>query len=163
LSSKTKSYAHRPELPAVERGSFTLDQEVDMRRDMARVIIERPRDGGAPARAPRTRVDFEDVSERAPMKPRPMDRKSQTDLWGPLRRFLRANVGRPWNTVWSEICEQADHRSVAGMHLRGHVHDLVETRPMMRGKTAYSSTGRQLGRGFYVDPRTGLLCRRRGR
>jgi hypothetical protein len=45
------------------------------------------------------------------------------------------------------------------MHLRGHVHDLVETRPMMRGKIECNSVGQRLGQSFYVDPRTGLLRR----
>jgi hypothetical protein len=134
-----------------------------MRRDMARVIIERPRAGGGPVRDGRRQLDLESVSGRAPMKPIGRERKSQTDLWGPLRRFIRANVGRPWNKVWSEICEHAGARRVIGMHLRAHVRDLVETRPIMRGKTAYSSTGRPLGQSFYVDPRTGLLCRPRRR
>jgi hypothetical protein len=127
-----------------------------MRRDMGRVIIERPRFGHGRVR-PRRPLDFETVSGREPMKPNPADRKSQTDLWGPLRRFIGAQVGRPWDKVWSEICEHADTRSVVGMHLRGHVHDLVETRPMMRGKIAYNSVGQRLAQSFYVDPRTGLL------
>ena len=131
-----------------------------MRRDMGKVIIERPRIGGERVRGPRTPRDVEDVGGRAPMKPMHAERKTQTDLWGPLRRFLGANVGRPWSKVWSEICEQADHRSVIGLHLRGHIHDLVETRPMMRGKIPASRIGGHLGTRFYVDPRTGLLCRR---
>lgn len=134
-----------------------------MRPDMAKVIIERPRVGGRWARLPRERLDVENGGGNRPMRPRGADRKDPTDLWGPLRRFLRAHVGRPWNKVWSEICEQADSRRVIGMHLRGHVHDLVETRPIMHGTTAYSSAGRRLGKAFYVNPRTGLLCRSRGR
>ena len=132
-----------------------------MRADMRRVIVERPRVDNWRARRRRRLPDFESVGGHEPMKPMPADRKSQTDLWGPLRRFIGGNVGRPWNKVWSEICEYADHRGVLGMHLRGHVHDLVETRPLMQGKRAYSRSGRALGWGFYVDPRTGLLCRSR--
>jgi hypothetical protein len=134
-----------------------------MRRDMGRVIIERPRTGDGRVRAPRRPLDFETVSGREPMKPSAWDRKSQTDLWGPLQRFIRAQVGRPWDKVWSEVCEHADTRSVVGRHLRGHVHDLVETRPIMRGKSAYNRAGQRLGRSFYVDPRTGLLCRTKHR
>jgi hypothetical protein len=130
-----------------------------MRRDMGKVIIERPRIGGERVRGPRTRRDVGDVGGRAAMKPVRAERKIQTDLWGPLRRFVAANVGRPWSNVWSEICERADHRSVVGWHLRAHIHDLVETRPMMRGKIPVSRIGRDLWKSFYVDPRTGLLCR----
>jgi len=129
-----------------------------VRHDMGRVIIERPRVGGGRARFARGQ-DSENVSGSAPMRPRGHDRKELTDLWGPLRRFLRSNVGRPWNKVWSEICEHADARSVVGTHLRAHVHDLVETRPIMQGKAAYSRAGRPLVNCFYVNPRTRLLCR----
>jgi hypothetical protein len=133
-----------------------------MRSDMGKVIIERPRVGGRPARRPRRALDFESASGRAPMKPMG-ERRSQTDLWGPLRRFIAGNVGRPWNTVWSEICGQADSRAVVGMHLRRHVHDLVETRPIMAGRAAYGRDGRPLRMTFYVDPRSGLLRRARRR
>ena len=133
-----------------------------MRRDMAKVIIERPRIGGGPPR-PRRKVNGEDTSAFAPMKPPFRDQKNPTDLWGPLRRFLRSQVGRPWNKVWSEISEHTDMRSVVGLHLRRHVHDLVETRPIMRGKAAYDRAGRPLRDGLYVNPRTGLLCRSRSR
>ena len=129
-----------------------------MRHDMGRVIIERPRVGGGRARFARGQ-DSENVSGSAPMRPRGHDRKELTNLWGPLRRFLRSHVGRPWNKVWSEICEYADARSVVGTHLRAHVHDLVETRPIMQGKAAYSRAGRPLVNCFYVNPRTRLLCR----
>lgn len=49
-----------------------------------------------------------------------------TDRLGPLWAFLQKNVGRPWDKVFSEICEHADVRCVRGKHLREHVEQYVE-------------------------------------
>ena len=50
-----------------------------------------------------------------------------SDLLGPLRRFLRKNVGRPWNKVYSEMKESLDDRKVTGRHVFEHVSWEVET------------------------------------
>lgn len=43
-----------------------------------------------------------------------------------MRRFLRSNLGRPWDEVYSEICEQADARSHDGHRLRECVDHIIE-------------------------------------
>jgi hypothetical protein len=43
-----------------------------------------------------------------------------------MRRFLRSNLGRPWDEVYSEICQQADTRTHDGHRLRECVDHIVE-------------------------------------
>lgn len=50
---------------------------------------------------------------------------SLRDRTEPLRRFLNKQVGRPWDKVYSEICQVADSRSLRGHHLRSHIDDTV--------------------------------------
>jgi hypothetical protein len=44
-----------------------------------------------------------------------------------VRRLLVGNVGRPWDDVYSELCQQADARSFVGHELRKAVEWMVET------------------------------------
>jgi hypothetical protein len=129
-----------------------------MRPDFDRVIIERPRrNSGARSRkwGGRVGMDYE-------FEPRARSRfqdKDLTDLLGPLRRYLRANVGRPWDKVHSEIRAVADARSLRGYHLLDHVKWEVETRCVMDGKRPVVAGygGYRPVRGFWVHPRSGLL------
>ena len=80
-----------------------------MRSDMAKVVTERPRRGhGNPSkkwgrRLGKNEHDAEDHGPtRAPIARRHQDgwnAKEFSDLLGPLRRYLRKQVGRPWNKV----------------------------------------------------------------
>lgn len=47
------------------------------------------------------------------------------DRLNPLRRFLEKQVGRPWDKVYSELCQGADSRNIRGFHLRSHIEDTV--------------------------------------
>jgi len=103
-----------------------------MRKDMKRVIIECTRrydEWGLKRRATfriNTKCeDMEDLPAREPMRTRRT--KSFNDRLAPMYGFLYKNVGRPWNDVWSEICEHADARSVDGWHLREHILSAVDT------------------------------------
>jgi hypothetical protein len=63
--------------------------------------------------------------------------------------------------VYSEMKESLDDRKVTGRHVFEHVDGEVETHAFIDGdgelcKWGYS--GRRPVYGFYVDPRTGLLC-----
>jgi hypothetical protein len=53
--------------------------------------------------------------------------KSFGDRLMPLYRFLEKNVGKPWDDVYSELCQRADKRSIRGFHLRQHVEQYVAT------------------------------------
>jgi hypothetical protein len=53
-----------------------------------------------------------------------------SDKLNPAERWLRAQVGRPWNKVRSELVQRFDSRTVAGRHvLFGHV------LPWVKGET----------------------------
>lgn len=62
-------------------------------------------------------------ADKAPM--RNIKGKQQSDRLSPLYRFIRKQVGRRWDDVYSELCSQADPRSVKGFHLRSHIEDIV--------------------------------------
>jgi len=49
------------------------------------------------------------------------DRKQLSDLLGPLKGYLYAQIGRRWDTVYSEIREQIDPNLVTQLHILGHV------------------------------------------
>ena len=53
-------------------------------------------------------------------------RKEFSDHISPLKRWLNKQVGRPWNSIWSEICKAVDGRDVIGKHLLDHVKAEVE-------------------------------------
>ncbi|HEY6401541.1 MAG TPA: hypothetical protein VI479_09040, partial [Blastocatellia bacterium] len=85
-----------------------------------------------------------------------------SDFLSPLRRFLRTNVGRLWDQVYSEMKEHLDDRKVTGRHVFEHIESEVETHPLIGDDGKFYTTGYDGRlypiREFYVDPRTGLLC-----
>jgi hypothetical protein len=133
-----------------------------MRKDMAQLLVERPRIGSRkPNNKTRLRVsdpEAWDVDGIPPPRTASADAKELNDLLGPLRRFLRSNCGRPWNNVYSEICQQASGDSTLGAHLLQHVHREVELSVFLVGRVPYLFySGRQYT-GLYVHPKTGILC-----
>jgi hypothetical protein len=150
-----------------------------MREDMSKVVVERPRWGHSlPSSKTRLRIrhydpekDYEDLPKRVSGSRSKYihagDIKSFTDLLSPLRRFLRTNVGRPWDKVYSEMRENLDDRKVTGRHVFEHVEMEVETHALIGGDGEVYILGYNSGLepiyGFYVDPRTGLLCRSESR
>jgi hypothetical protein len=122
-----------------------------MRSDMHKVIVERPRFGGHGARKGRKPRDWEDVPARQGMR-RPYGYwgKELNDHLGPLRRFLRKQVGRPWNKIYSEICSGLRAGRPLHDHLRRHVFEIVCVHPNLPRYKHYSGE-------LFVDPRTGIL------
>lgn len=144
-----------------------------MREDMSKVVIERPRWGHSlPSGKTRLRVrsydldkEYDDLPKRVSgsrsKHMRAGDIKYFSDLLGPLRRFLRKNVGRPWDMVYSEMKESLDDRKVTGRHVFEHVDMEVETHAFIDGDGELYTWGYRERRpvyGFYVNPRTRLLC-----
>lgn len=90
-----------------------------------------------------------------------------------LRRVLMGNVGRPWDEVYSEICEQADSRNFIGHRIREAIDTLVEKNcyidedGVVRDDHDYKVGGMFWRPVLFVHPETGLLekmdCRRRYR
>ncbi len=148
-----------------------------MRKDMSKIIVERPRIGRGAARTQkpgRTRALVDDdgeslrASAREP-KARAQKTKSLNENLSPLKRYLAAQVGRPWNKVYSELSENLKTTSTVQQHVRDHVEDFVAVKTRMRAGEVYVS-GR-FGRDsklseshyrLYVHPRTGLLGKNEG-
>lgn len=143
-----------------------------MRKDMAKVIVERPRLGRTAAglRPGRTRAlaDDDDVPLKAKgarePKAKPRKTKSLNETLNPLKRYLASNVGRPWNKVYSEISQHLKPTSTVQQHVRDHIEDFVAVKTRMRkGEVVVSYRwGREAPlaecyQRLYVHPRTGLL------
>lgn len=140
-----------------------------MRRDMSKVVVERPRYGSSiPSRKWSGRIaaepgsDYDDQPKFAPggrVRQYGYEHRRFTDVLGPLRRFLRSNLGRPWNKVYSELCENLDRRKVTGQHIFDHLRSEVAT-DCFEGqdrKVYQVRWNTDEVEGFYVHPRTGLL------
>jgi hypothetical protein len=141
-----------------------------MRSDMAKVIVERPRLGA--------RFKYRKGYKKALQKTAPEEWAQRESIYahkghtkffnehlGPLRRYLQKQAGRPWNKVYSEICERLRLDSVIQSHVRDHVEDYVALDVVeINGVVCHNSgwhRGQPLGtfgRTFlYVCPRTGIL------
>lgn len=145
-----------------------------MRKDMSKVIVERPRIGHSnkTVRHGRTRPLEDDEGEplraRAPKRPKPVKTKYLNENLAPLKRYLAAQVGRPWSKVYSEISANLKPTSTVQQHVRDHVEDFVAVKTRMAAGKVRTAQGKY-GRGdialeddwrpFYVHPRTGLLRR----
>lgn len=142
-----------------------------MRRDMAKVIVERPRKGGGKGRKPpwTKNADPDDLPSKEGMKKRHIRgyEKSLNENLRPLERFLNKQVGRPWDKVYSEICDQINTNNAVQKHVRDHVWDFVERHVVMKDKHPYhpklynwAPDGRPLHKGdLFIHPETGLLVR----
>jgi hypothetical protein len=141
-----------------------------MRWDMAKVIVERPRHGSR-LKASRKkgylrylqRHGLEDLPRREPMlgRWRGMQRSLNEHL-GPMRRFLRSRVGRPWNKVYQELCRHVALDNAVQNHVLTHVFDYVERRVEIQKGRIVAADGWRRGLPLrvghlYVCPRSGLL------
>ncbi|MFN7923750.1 MAG: hypothetical protein U0Q16_26850 [Bryobacteraceae bacterium] len=129
---------------------------------MHKVIVERPRSGRSWAQPVKTggSVSVRHVAEQGedydsgPRRaPRFEKKKSFNEHLGPLRNYLVNQVGRPWDKVYSEICQGIDRRSVIGAHVLQHVPDFVDL------PNEHDCWPRRTD--LYVHPRTGILLRRK--
>jgi hypothetical protein len=135
-----------------------------MREDMYKVIVERPRrrkDGDLQAARLRDEIDGPtQLGMRAGYGYRELN-----ENLAPLRRYLRAQVGRPWNKVFSEICAGIDRRNTVQQHIHQHIRDFIATDvELCDGQLVDLADSRGFGlRGgavhqdLYVDPFSGLI------
>jgi hypothetical protein len=145
-----------------------------MRADMFKVIVERPRLGGKRARKGRRPRDADDYPKQMGMgRGRKIagDWKMLNENLSPLRRFLEKQVGRPWNKIYSEICEHLRVTHTVQQHVRGHLKDFVafdprpyvfsvyEIDPMSMPRLARRRVEMIWSQPLYVDPRDGILKR----
>jgi hypothetical protein len=142
-----------------------------MRRDMSKVIVERPRLGRKDKRRPGRDRPLEDedgapLRARGPRRVKGIKTKSLNENLSPLERYLGRQVNRPWDKVWSEISANLKPTSTVQQHVRDHVPDFVaiDTRLENGRVVVVSRFGglTPLERSWaklYVDPRTGILRR----
>ena len=138
--------------------------EQAMREDMYKVIVERPRRGkDGDAAAARLRNDF-DGPVRLGMRAGYGYRSLNENL-APLRRYLRAQLGRPWDKVFSEICAGIDRRNTVQQHIHQHIRDFIAIDVGVRDGRLVDLAARWyflrrdagISQELYVDPRTGLI------
>jgi hypothetical protein len=142
-----------------------------MRSDMHKVIVERERLGGPVRyrRPPREQNRHpDDLPLKEGMRRTHVLRKARKGLnenLAPLKKYLRRQVGRPWNVVYRDISERLRPTSAVQQHVRHHLWDFVERFPLLDAEGelywAVQRSGwakRLLPGDLYVHPRTGLLC-----
>jgi hypothetical protein len=134
-----------------------------MRPDMYKVIVERPRRGKRTRPlAIRLRNDLDGPSHLS-MRAAYYYRELNENL-NPLRRYLHAQVDRPWSAVFSDICATIDRRNTVQQHIHQHIDGLIATNVGLRdGQLIDFTNGRCIPlspsyyRELYVDPCSGLI------
>jgi hypothetical protein len=149
-----------------------------MREDMNKVLVEEPRHGRAQARAIQgsRRKRWNELDPDGEGGPVHVGMRHDGLCWkqfgehlGPLYRYLRKQVDRPWNKVYGELCAGLDRRNVVQNHLFQHIDNRVALETTLLDGEVFVRSWRGLMRvadsGFtmYVHPRTGILLLNRGR
>ncbi len=144
-----------------------------MRKDMARVLVGRPRTGWRirlrKRKANRLDLRRPDETPRRQSMSRSRGTKLLNENLSPLERYLRSQLGRPWDDVYSEISRCLRPTSAVQQHVRDHLEDFVMVhtsiedgvgvgrsrcgRPVRLDEPSYRAS-------FYVCPRTGRLRER---
>ena len=139
-----------------------------MRSDMFKIIVERPRWGASHAASPKLKRTKDYNLKHIGLKRHAYESarytKSFNENLAPLVRFLRSRLGQPWDSVFSEICQNLDTGSTVKMHVRQHIEDFVLTRIssgrhgewLFKGEIV-GVNARRRGRYFFVDPEDGML------
>jgi hypothetical protein len=130
---------------------------------MAKILVERPRRGGLSRETEkkvRLTPDTELTVDHQSMRKRWKERKELNEYLSPLKRYIQSQVGRPWNKVYSEICQRIDRSSAIQIHILQHLENFVEELVFRLGDDFYSLRNRYPVHDgyFYVDPESGLLC-----
>jgi hypothetical protein len=160
-----------------------MKRRQNMREDMFKVIVERPRlihgnwlRGGRESGF-RDFLASEDRPAKFGMQAGHQRRKWPNENLAPLRRFLVSRVGHPWDKVRSELLNGIDQRNTVQQHILTHVDDYVlqQVRAVPRSELQAGKRGVvfQYRRNWYrdtewhpveesrsplfVDPRTGIL------
>jgi hypothetical protein len=139
-----------------------------MRGDMPKVIVERPRGGRGKLRRDKTVRDDDAALSKVGMKRDALLRggsKTLNENLAPLRRYLEAQVDRPWRKVWSEICENLKSTNTVQQHVRDHIPDFVAIKTSVRDGEIWVHERWAPVRlkdshiRLFVDPASGLLRR----
>ncbi len=161
-----------------------------MRKDLAKVLTEKPR-SGSDSRNLKTRFHengFDDRESREdkysfPKKGKMLmhnrdlgshdGSKNFTDVLGPLKKWLESQVGKNWDKVYSEIKEtlpntNKQNHHLIDTHLPQYIHRDVEVVKTKKGRKVYDKNRlygyevAELWKGeLYVDPDTHVIMRQR--
>lgn len=155
-----------------------------MRKDMYKVIVERPRHRAYGNQDERhiskqkmqelAREDYDAEELDLGRTDRPLMTKELNENLSPLVRFLRTAVGRPWDEVYSELRENLRLDSATQYHVVQHLRHYVHLDVVMlddghlyreHGSWRYGNTPLDVPhrffnaeRTFYVHPKTKILC-----
>ncbi len=139
-----------------------------MRGDMPKVIVERARRGGGKLRRVKTVRDDDAALSKVGVRRDALLRgadKGLNENLNPLRRYLEAQVDRPWRKIWSEICENLKPSNTVQQHVRDHIPGFVAIKTSLRDGAVWvheRGSPVKLYDSFvylYVDPKTGILRR----
>lgn len=154
-----------------------------MRHDMYKVIVERPRSGGGSEFKSEARKyrNSEETAAKIGMKKGHKRRKGLNENLSPLKHFLKSQVGRPWNKVYSELSNGIDRRNTVQAHIYAHIEQFVATKtewlePEDKAARRHLNNGdcvivkgqgwraawlplRQSSSDLYVHPCSGLLLK----
>lgn len=136
-----------------------------MRQDMYKVIVERPRRGGGSKSEMPAPDDLEDSPRQEGLRKRHRSRKWLNENLRPLERFLASQVGRPWNTVYSELCAGIDRRNTVQQHIHQHLEDFVAIKVIEidgelcanRRWRVHEPLSSSWSAKYYVHPEHGIL------
>jgi hypothetical protein len=139
--------------------------EATMRKDMNKLLCERPR-GGRRLKTKRTlgrHFDWESAPTRAPMPGWIRRSKGLNENLQPLERFLRSRVGRPWDLVYAEIRADLKVTRAIDLHILQHLDHMVHTKVRIIDGVLEAMDNVGWGKiganELYVCPRTGQLRR----
>lgn len=159
-------YVDDRELDVMELENSRIENEGDiLKEDIENLRLEQRRDAGG-RNVLRPVADLDEQPKAARRSRTPMNRslKSLNDFLAPVQRWLCKQVGRPWNKVFSELC-QALPSGVMGDHVKGHIKgwvylhvDVIDGMPVDRTWPFKASSQREISKNeLYVHPVDGLL------
>lgn len=142
-----------------------------MRKDMFKVIVERPRQGDRnPYKSDgRAFRNDEESGNVLGIKAGYQWRNWLNENLAPLERFLRSRRGQHWDKVYAEIRSQINADSTVQQHVLQHLYDFVACKTYMEGDKIMvidSSWGTpaplaETGTPLYVHPISGQLLENR--
>lgn len=139
-----------------------------MRKDMAKVVTERPRSGRRlkqPKGYKKETQNLEDSPKREKIRVKwrkGFSGKEFTDVLGPLVGYVNSIVGRKFDEVFSEISQVLKPNSTQGSHILDHLWQLLKTKVIKDGNKILNCDGTPIYSDrywniAYVDPEDGII------
>ena len=155
------------------------ESEYIMRSDFQKLLCECYKEGRAWASSSSSvrqhlkRMDADEETRTSttinPSKLRKQEKGFGENL-APLKRFINKQIGRPWNKVYSEICQHNSKAGAVGLHIFQHLFAYIETNTekyehgriyTKAGDTTHWNWARyEISHGtLYVDPNDNIIKR----